>query len=265
MTTTTASTKPWADTPLALIPTPIYLTKKHDLFTAGASHMCMVHNSIFRGYNSIYHQAPHVIEEDKAAFIGYCLTWDKFLKSHTDNEDISLFPRTEELLGDKTIFLESHKEHDTFMPGLAKFHEYLTTLPSPNHFSGPKLIEIMVSFQDTLEAHMRSEITTIANLSTHANTPQAGSQKEKDTQAEFDKREGEKIREAGMTDVMPFFLFNFDCEYEDGLWKDWPPIPGPVRWGLINVAKVLHPGWWKFASCDGARRRRELYAVAGLK
>jgi hemerythrin-like domain-containing protein len=81
------------------------------MFTAGASHMCMVHNSIFRGYNSIYHQAPHVAEADKADFIGYCLAWHKFLKSHAENKETSLFPKTEELLDDKTIWEESHKEH----------------------------------------------------------------------------------------------------------------------------------------------------------
>lgn len=73
--------------------------------------MCLVHNSIFRGYNSIYNQAVHVGENEKADFIGYCLTWHKFLKAHADNEDNSLFPRTEKLLEDDTIFGTSHLEH----------------------------------------------------------------------------------------------------------------------------------------------------------
>ena len=154
---------------------------------------------------------------------------------------------------------------DGFMPGLAKFHEYLTNLPSPSKFSGTMLLEIMDSFQKPFEAHMRSEVQTIANLASHPKAPEVGSQKEKATQAEFDKREGDKIREAGMTDVLPFFLFNFDSEYEGGLWKDWPPIPGPIRWMVMNVAKLLHPGWWKFASCDGTRRRKELYALPEAK
>src|ERR1700761_2710605 len=78
--------------------------------------MCMVHNSIFRGYNSIYHQAPHIAEADKADFIGYCLTWHKFLKSHADNEEISLFLEIEKIVDDKTVFEESHKEHGTYLP-----------------------------------------------------------------------------------------------------------------------------------------------------
>jgi hypothetical protein len=81
------------------------------MFNSGASHMCMVHNSILRGYNSIYHQAPHVTEANRPAFLGYCLAWHKFPKTHTENEDNSLFVNMEDLLGDKTIFDESHREH----------------------------------------------------------------------------------------------------------------------------------------------------------
>jgi hypothetical protein len=73
--------------------------------------MCMVHNSIFRGYNSIYHQAAHVTEADKPDFVGYCQAWYKFLKTHADNEESGLYPRTEKLLDDATIWEASHKEH----------------------------------------------------------------------------------------------------------------------------------------------------------
>jgi hypothetical protein len=75
--------------------------------------MALLHNSIFRGYNSIYLQAPHVKDSDKADFIGYALTWFKFVKSHHDDEEESLFIKIEELLDDKTVFEETHKEHGT--------------------------------------------------------------------------------------------------------------------------------------------------------
>jgi len=73
--------------------------------------MALLHNSIFRGYNSIYQQAPNVKDSDKADFIGYALTWHKFVKSHHDDEEVSLFTKVEEVLGDKTIWDETHKEH----------------------------------------------------------------------------------------------------------------------------------------------------------
>ncbi|KUJ16689.1 uncharacterized protein LY89DRAFT_707217 [Mollisia scopiformis] len=263
MTTAIPSPKPWADTPLAPIRTPVFLTKKHDLWTEGASHMCMMHNSLFRGYNTIYHQACHISDADKSDFIGYCLTWHKFLKAHADNEDKSLFPRIEEQLEDKTIFVESHKEHDAFMPQVENFHTYLASLPTPSSFSGPALLEIMSTFQSPFEAHMRAEVQLIASLASHPKTPAPGSKLEKTILETNNTKEGNAFVASGFTDVVPFFMFNFEGDYEDGLWKDWPPIPGPVRWGMMGIANMLHSGWWKFAACDAKKRRRELYALAG--
>jgi len=151
------------------------------------------------------------------------------------------------------------------MPGISKFQDYLVNLKSPSDFSGTQLLEIMASFQEPLEEHMRSEISTIAYLAHHSRTPKEGSVEEKATQAAFDRREGNRLLMSGATDVLPFFLFNFDREYEGGLWADWPPIPGLVRWTLTSVAKILHPGWWKFASCDAGGKRIALYAIPELK
>lgn len=114
MTSTTPTpSKPWADAPLKLITTPQFETGHTDLFTTGATHMALLHNSIFRGYNSIYQQAPHIKDVDKYDFIGYSLTWYKFVKSHHDDEEVSLFTKVEDVLDDKTIWAETHKEHGT--------------------------------------------------------------------------------------------------------------------------------------------------------
>src|SRR5262245_24361277 len=124
------------------------------------------------------------------------------------------------------------------MPNVTKFEEYLLGLSSPSEFSGDKLLEIMEAFREPFAANMSSEVTTIANLASHARTPEEGSAKEKSTRSAFDAREGKNLVMSGITDVMPFFLFNFDSEYEDGLWANWPPIPAPVRWGMMNVGKI---------------------------
>jgi hypothetical protein len=147
------------------------------------------------------------------------------------------------------------------MPGVLRFGEYLRSLKSPGDFSGPKLLDIMSSFQQPFEKHMVAEVALIANFSQHAQTPKEGSEKETEVSAAFQKTEGMALMMAGVTDVLPFFLFNFDGEFEGGIWKDWPPIPGVVRWGVMSLAKTLHGGWWKFACCDAERRRKELFAV----
>jgi hypothetical protein len=126
-------TKAWADGPMKLVATPQFETKKvrrcrrcprymwwpgltsfsnqTDIFTSGATHMALLHNSILRGYNSIIHQAPVVLDHDKANFVGYSLAWYRFVKSHHDDEEETLFTKIEELLKDKDVFAETHKEH----------------------------------------------------------------------------------------------------------------------------------------------------------
>jgi hypothetical protein len=116
----------WENFPLELIHTPKFLLKQvcipisyphtrltlpqNDIWTEGASHMCNVHNTIFRGYNSIYQQAPHIRDGEKANFIGYCLTWYKFVHTHAMAEESGFFPVAEKLL-DEEVFKETHKEH----------------------------------------------------------------------------------------------------------------------------------------------------------
>ncbi|KAH8889011.1 hypothetical protein GQ53DRAFT_723800 [Thozetella sp. PMI_491] len=253
--------KPWADGPLAMIPSPVFLTKKHDMWTSGASHMCIVHNAIFRGYNTIYHQASHVADADKTDFIGYCLVWHKFVRTHAENEEASLFPRAEGILDDDTIFKHAHEEHNAFMPGITQFYDYLQSLKTPKDFSAAKLITIMEAFQDAFEAHFKAEVLLIAGLADHPNALKVGSPEELKSGRDFDAKEGMALLGSGPTDVIPFFLFNIDRAYEGGLWKDWPPIPAPVRWTLVGTARVLHSGWWKFASCNPDGYRKDLYAT----
>lgn len=77
--------------------------------------MCLLHNAIIRGFNTIYLQAPHIQDADKAAFIGYSQTWFRFVKSHHDDEEDNLFPKVQDLLGDDPVWTETHEEHGTLI------------------------------------------------------------------------------------------------------------------------------------------------------
>lgn len=72
--------------------------------------MALLHNSILRGYNSIYNQIPCIQEADKSDFIGYSLTWYKFVKSHHEDEEANLFTKIEDLLQDNSVFEGTHEE-----------------------------------------------------------------------------------------------------------------------------------------------------------
>ena len=149
---------------------------------------------------------------------------------------------------------------ESFLGGLAEFEKYLTGLKSPADFSGDELIAVMKSFQQPFEQHFHSEISTISKFSDHPNAPKEGTP-EKDAAAATFKSWGKStVTKAGMTDVVPFSLLNLDRTVEDGLWANWPPMPAPIKWGLINIAGAWHSGWWRFASCDAAGQPQELWA-----
>jgi hypothetical protein len=150
---------------------------------------------------------------------------------------------------------------DTFLPLLAEFDKYLRSLKSPTEFSGTELLGIMDAFQQPFEAHFRSEIDTIANLAEHKNAPKVGTLEEAAAAKAFENWGRSTVTKAGMTDILPFFLLNLDRNYESGLWSNWPPIPKPIKWMLINTGWLLHSSWWKFASCNSAGQPRELYAL----
>ncbi|KAJ2983681.1 hypothetical protein NQ176_g520 [Zarea fungicola] len=222
--------------------------------------MCVVHNTIYRGFNSIYQQAPHVADRDKAAFVGYCQAWIKFLHSHTEHEESGLFPMTEELLQER-VFDGMHEEHEAILGPLKELETYVSQVAaSPKDLSGPRLLDILDSLYPPLESHFNEEVQRIAGFAAHPNAPARGSAKEKKITEQFAKWGERSLTEPGVTDVLVFFLLNLDREHEDGLWKNWPPIPEPVRWAMVNVAGQWHRSWWKFASCDSLGKRRELYA-----
>ncbi|KAF2127001.1 hypothetical protein P153DRAFT_388323 [Dothidotthia symphoricarpi CBS 119687] len=258
--TTDSTNEPWADSPCSLITTPQYATKKDDIFTTGATHMAHIHNAILRGYNSIFIQAPYVTDEDKPAFVGYAMTWYVFVKSHHDDEEAELFPKVEEVLGSKEIWNETHQEHASFLTGLANFEAYLRELPTPQAFQGTELIHIMSSFQESFCHHFHHEIQTIASFAALPSAPAPNSPQAEQAAATFKAWGKKTVTKAGTFDVVPFFLLNLDATYEEGMWANWPPMPAPVRWGLVNVAGSVHWGWWKFASCDAAGKPRALFA-----
>ncbi|KAI1766088.1 hypothetical protein GGR53DRAFT_488050 [Hypoxylon sp. FL1150] len=253
--------QPWADSPITLVTTPQFETKKTDIFTTGATHMALLHNAILRGYNSVYQQAPHVKPTDKADFIGYALTWHKFVATHHDDEEATLFPKVEAVLGDTDIWAGTHKEHEAFLGGLAEFEKYLRSVETkPAEFSGEALVKIMDAFQEPFEQHFHSEIRTIANLAAHPNAPKPGSEEEAAASATFKSWGKSTVTKAGTLDVVPFFLLNLDGTAEDAMWANWPPIPAPIKWGIVNIAGAYHSRWWKFSSCAGGRPR-QLYAL----
>lgn len=150
---------------------------------------------------------------------------------------------------------------DAIVAVVEELESYLDELASPSALSAEKLIDILNRLREPFETHFRQEINVIASLQSHPNTPKEGSREQKKAQAVFDKWGENSIMNGGVTDVVVFFLLNLDRTVEDGMWANWPLMPGPVRWILANGVSMLHSGWWKFASCDGSGKPKPLYAL----
>lgn len=150
---------------------------------------------------------------------------------------------------------------ESFLGGLNEFNTYLSTLSSPATFSAPALLRIMDSFHAPFEHHFHHEITTLASLSNHPRAPAPESPEAAAASAVFKTWGKRTVTKAGVTDVVPFFLMNLDRTFEEGMWANWPPMPAPVKWGLVNVAGAWYGSWWRFASCDAQGMPRELAAL----
>jgi hypothetical protein len=142
-----------------------------------------------------------------------------------------------------------------------EYETYLTTLLSPTAFSGTALVKIMTAFQTPFVTHFHNEIATIASFANLPTAPAPNSKTAEDAALVFKMWGKKTVTNAGMLDVVPFFLMNLDATFEEGMWADWPPMPAVVKWGLVNVAGRVYGEWWKFASCDGGGRKRGLYAL----
>lgn len=153
---------------------------------------------------------------------------------------------------------------DAFLPGLAEFNTYLTSLSSPQDLNAEELLRIMQSFREPFETHFHNEISTISNLADHPNAPKPDTPRAAEASNTFKSWGKSTVTKAGTTDVVPFFLMNLDrtSAFEEGMWANWPPIPAPIKWGLINIGGWFNGGYWKFSSCDASGNRRELYAVS---
>jgi len=122
----------------------------------------------------------------------------------------------------------------------------------------------MDTFREPFNNHFHSEIKTIASFAQLPSAPAPDSKGTEEAALTFKTWGKKTLMKAGMTDVVPFTLLNLDRTFEGGMWASWPPMPGPVRWMLVNVFGSWNWGWWKFSSCDATGTPRRLYALQNV-
>jgi hemerythrin-like domain-containing protein len=244
----------WEHGPMKLITTPVSRTGATDQYTFAASEMALVHNCIIRGFNSIYNQTPHIQPSDYKSFVAYCYACFEALETHHRGEEAHFFPDLEAATGKKGIMEVNVQQHEAFHNGLEAWGAWLKELneTDTSKFSAAKCIELMDSFITSLSQHLADEIPTILSLSEYGNAL--------DLRAMF-QREGDQVMKTlSTTKQMPVFLLNHDVTYEGGI-HNFPPIPAPVKFVLMQVCARWNRDWWKFATCGYDGKPKSLYAA----
>ena len=236
--------------------------------------MTLSHNSLIRGFNSTYQQAPRIGIADSKDLIGYCLAWLACVDEHHHYEETELFPAIEAALGEKGIMDGEVKEPGksiqmafpqdrlltlraaAFHNGMEVFKNYLLGLA--NHeadFSHTRLITIMDSFSEPLYSHLRSEPEAIVALSRFS-TPQHPIDL-----AKIALDAGKKSVTVNFVfNFLPVFLLNMETvEFEGGRWHNvFPPITGVAKWVLTKSVPLWQRRKWRFSSCDADGRVKRL-------
>ena len=125
--------------------------------------------------------------------------------------------------------------------------------PTPTLFSGTHLNTIIDSFAPTLLEHLKDEIPTLLSLS------RFGSQLRFLDGINLESKKSPL--HLSITGGTPFFFRNLDVEFENGLWRGWPEMPGLVWWVMQRTAVRWNESWWRFAACDSQGRLEELAAL----
>jgi hypothetical protein len=147
------------------------------------------------------------------------------------------------------------KYSDAFLPPLAAYKSYLTsTSKTPQKFSGVHLNTLIDAFAPTLFDHLTEEISSLVSLSRFG-------ENKLPLNSIWEPISRKAGSEVAMTGPLVFFFLNVDLDYEDGMWRNWPPIPGPVRFVLFRVLAWKNKGWWRFASCGYDGKMKKLYAA----
>ncbi|KUJ23801.1 uncharacterized protein LY89DRAFT_604022 [Mollisia scopiformis] len=246
----------WANTPYSFIETPKHKERKTGYtnpYMETASEMCVVHNALLRGLNSIYIQGPNVHPSDCMDFIGYSLCWHSAIHEHHTSEEEQFFPEIEEAVGEKGLLDGNVEQHKSFQAGLDDFKGYLEGLAGKEaSFDAAHLNGIIESLAPALCNHLSSEIQDLLALSKYG---------DKLPIEDLWGKEGKRtVTSMTKFKALPFFFLNLDITHEDYLWKDWPPVPSPARWVITHCLTLKHQGYWKFASCDQRGVPKPLYA-----
>jgi hemerythrin-like domain-containing protein len=166
-------TKPWADKPfeLLIIPgQPGAPTCSNPGLLSVCIEMANVHNTLLRGLNSIYLQAPHITEPaDIADLMLYTKAWADTVHHHHSLEEKILFPRIDALAKESDVpagLMDPNvDQHHAFEPKVQETLAWAEEVrQGKKEYDSEVLIELINEFAPILTQHLHDEIDTLVKL-----------------------------------------------------------------------------------------------------
>ena len=129
-----------------------------------ATEMSYIHNTILRGLNSIYLQAPLVNSpHDIRDLLFFCGAWVKMAKHHHEIEESGFFPAIEKFTQKPGLMEGKIQQIHEFLPGMHRFLEYVQST-SPEEHRWESFEDIVDSFAPVLVKHLKDTIDTLLAL-----------------------------------------------------------------------------------------------------
>jgi hemerythrin-like domain-containing protein len=250
--------KPWADTPYPLIPTPSNPTSHSSFYIATS--MTLTHNCMLRGLNTIYHSAPHVAgQTDIHDLLFFTECWCNWVSHHHMLEEEIMFPGWEKLIGKEGFMGREVEQHHAFEAGLKKLKRYAEERLGAGKegggegsikYDGEALRGIIRDFADPFRVHLVDEIDTLLQLGQFEKESDAIMSKYK----KAEKEAGKQVPE----ETFPLVLGLCDKTFEGGRHKNWPPMPWLAPYFVHYWFGRKHKGAWRFCPSDCWGNPREL-------
>lgn len=141
-----------------------------------AIEMANVHNLLLRGLNSIYLQAPMVIEPtDIADFMLYIKAWVDTVHHHHLAEESMLFPEIEKIAqeakGIENVMSANISQHHLFESKLIETAKYAQDVSDKKEKYDSKRLKMLIDeFAPVLTQHLHEEIETLLKLEDYDGT-----------------------------------------------------------------------------------------------
>jgi hemerythrin-like domain-containing protein len=128
--------------------------------------MCLIHNVMIRGVNTMLNQASSVNSpNDIKDFMEYAISFCVMIHEHHECEEVLFFPMMENATGVPGILDRNVVQHEEFLPKIHDFDVYCKQVRlQVRNYDAKKFVDLIGAFGTLLTRHLTDEIDSFKQL-----------------------------------------------------------------------------------------------------